>query len=79
VVKKEDIQTVTSLLNKSPSQILAASSPLNFMVVQLWVQRSLSLISRISKLFRIFAPKFPVTFRRTAAKLLRFVTRAMIL
>lgn len=76
---KKSTYLVTSLLYKSPSQIFAASSSLNFIVVQLWVKRSLSLILRISNLFRIFAPKFSVTFRRTAAEFLRFVTRAMII
>jgi hypothetical protein len=69
-LKKGDIEIVTVLLNRSPSQRFYADSSLYFMGMKLRVRYPFGMCLIVFKLFRISAPKFSESFRRSTAELI---------
>ena len=73
-LKKGDMEIVTDLLNRSPSQRLHDNSSLYFMGMKFRGRYPFGACLIMFKLFRNSAPKFSESFRGSAAALIFFIS-----
>ena len=78
-IKIENTQSARTVLSDSPCQRLSINSSLNSLSMKFRLRLRLSVFSNELNLFRISAPKFFETIRKSPAELIRFLTRTMLM